>query len=355
VNAVGILKQFGKGDAELSAEQHDVIGRQSSHMARLVDDLLDVARLTSGKIMLNVQPLDLREVTRRALQTLRLMGSRQRPEVSFDSPAMPVVVRGDPVRLEQVMTNLLTNAMKYTPEGGKIRASVTHDQQAIVRVNDTGDGVPPDMLDRIFEPFTQLSPNLARSGGGLGMGLTVVKTLVEMHGGTVTAHSEGPGKGTEFEVRLPLAQASLLERQTSNVRQTVHPCDILVVEDNADSRRTLARLLQLYGHRVEAAEDGPSGLETALRRRPEVVLLDIGLPGMDGYEVGRRIRKQLAADVFLIALTGYGQPEDRERVRDAGFDLHLVKPIDPEKLNSILAARLPVERTNVKGLESARS
>jgi two-component system, sensor histidine kinase len=353
VNSVGILRRFGTGDGELTHEQCEVIARQSSHMARLVDDLLDVARITSGKIVLSTQPVDLREVAGRALQALKLAAGQPRHHISFDTPNRPVIINADLVRLEQVLTNLLTNAIKYTPENGRIWFTVESigdpaaGGEAVVRVRDTGEGVPPEMLERIFEPFAQLAQSLARSRGGLGMGLTVVKSLVEMHGGRVSVQSPGRGQGTEFAVYLPLAEPAEAPRPerpgaagAAGGRHQTHPCDVLLVEDNPDSRRTLARLLKLYGHRVETADDGPRGLEKALARRPEVVLLDIGLPGMDGFEVGRRIRDGLGDQVFLIALTGYGQPEDRERVRRAGFDLHLVKPVEPDTLNRLLSARV---------------
>ncbi|MEZ0268255.1 MAG: ATP-binding protein [Phycisphaerae bacterium] len=349
VNAITILRKFGPSDPHLADEQCDVIGRQSTHMARLVDDLLDVARITSGKVVLNREPIDLRVAASRALQALRLSAAMQRRhDIALESPPVPVVVSADAVRLEQVLLNLLTNAVKYTPDGGRVTLAIGVEHgsngdgaMAVVRVIDSGEGIPAEMLGSIFEPFTQLAQSLARSRGGLGMGLTVVKNLVEMHGGAVSAHSAGPGKGSEFRITLPLAasQAAVARPAPARPAQT-NPCEILLVEDNPDSRKTLARLLRLFGHKVDTADDGPAGLEKALAIKPEVALLDIGLPGMDGFEVGRRIRAALGDGILLIALTGYGQPEDRERVREAGFDLHLVKPVQPDQLNAILSARL---------------
>ena len=338
VNAVAILRETGTSDPQLTDEQYEIIDRQSSHMARLVDDLLDVARITSGKISLNRKPVDLRDIAHKALQAIRLAARDRRQQISFDAPPDPLIVDADAVRLEQILMNLLTNAAKYTPEGGKIWLTLRRENDAVLSVRDTGEGVPPDMLDRIFEPFTQVSRSLARSRGGLGMGLAVVRSLVQMHGGTVIAKSAGPGSGTEFVIHLPLTMPAEQPAPNQPARTSTKSCEILLIEDQPDARKTLARLLLMFGHRVDTAEDGPTGFEKALAMRPDVVLLDIGLPGIDGYEVARRIRSSLGRDVFLIALTGYGQPEDGQRAREAGFDLHLVKPVNPNHLNQVIAA-----------------
>lgn len=337
VSATRILRDFGSENLELAAEQTELVARQAFHMTRLVDDLLDVARITSGKISLDLQLIDLRETASKALQTLKLMTGEQRHDISFHTTRLPVLVEGDPVRLEQVIVNLLNNAIKYTPPGGQVWLSVTDGDEATLRVRDSGEGLSGEMLERIFEPFAQVTPTLARSRGGLGIGLAVVKTLVQMHKGKVTVHSDGPGKGSEFTVHLPVVKAPEKPPTRMAKKQATSPRKILLVEDNSDARLAMSRLLRLYGHHVETAEDGLQGLEKVLSADLDVVLLDIGLPGLNGYEVATRIRAEHSKELFLVALTGYGQSDDREKARQAGFDLHLVKPIDPEELNEILA------------------
>ncbi len=339
VNAVTIMKRFGAEDPELTREQIDLIARQSSHMTRLVDDLLDVARITTGKISLNLEIVDLRDLAAKALQTLKSMLGAQRHEITFETAGVPVTIEADPVRMEQVIVNLLNNAVKYTPEGGRVWLSVSDGDEAVLRVRDSGTGLSPESLEQIFEPFAQASPTLARSRGGLGIGLAVVRSLVEMHKGMVAARSDGIGAGSEFEIRLPVVKKPGAARVRQSPQKAIHPCKILLVEDNPDARLSLARLLRLYGHEVETAENGQQGLERALTVNVDVMLLDIGLPGLDGYELARRIRAQRGNSVFLIALTGYGQEDDREKARKAGFNLHLTKPLDPEKLAEVLAAQ----------------
>jgi CheY-like chemotaxis protein len=249
-------------------------------------------------------------------------------------------VFADPVRIEQVVANLLTNSIKYTPPGGAIRITIERDRQAaLIRVVDSGEGIPPQMLPRIFEPFVQVDQNLDRSRGGLGLGLPLVSLLVKMHGGTVRAFSQGPGKGSEFIVSLPTALARLPvgNVETETRQRTTVSRRVLLVEDSADARAAMRSLVRMWGHDVVVAEDGPSGVERAREFRPEVALLDIGLPGIDGYQVAQQVRDALGAQVCLIALTGYGQIEDRERARRAGFDCHLVKPVEPARLRKFLA------------------
>ena len=337
VNAIEVLRGFGCNDPELTDEQLGILSRQASHMSRLVDDLLDVARVTSGKIVLQPERIDLRELAAKTLSAMKLAIGPQRHEITFETPSLPVMVDVDPVRMEQVLMNLLTNAVKYTREGGRISLSVSDGEEAVVRVRDSGDGIPKDMLQRIFEPFAQVTPSIARSRGGLGMGLAVVRALVKMHGGVVTAQSDGAGCGTEFMIRLPLAKRALAKSAQVESPPPAKPCRILLVEDHTDSRLALTRLLRLYGHEVQTAASGPEGLEKALSWNPEVVLLDIGLPGLDGYEVAARIRKKCPDKIFLVALTGYGQAADREKALAAGFDVHLNKPIAPGQLAEVLA------------------
>jgi two-component system, sensor histidine kinase len=243
-------------------------------------------------------------------------------------------VLGDPTRLEQIFSNLLNNAAKYTDPGGRIDARLSREgKDVVLRVRDTGIGIAPEMIDRVFELFAQVDQSPARTGGGLGVGLTLVKQLVEAHGGTVQARSKGLGQGSEFEVRLPLLDEETERPAARPVRPGIAARRILLVEDNPDIGETLRDLLELLGHSVELAGDGLRGVEKALSSQPEVALVDIGLPGIDGYEVARRLRQTAPGrEMLLIALTGYGRPEDRDRARAAGFDAHLVKPVDPEEL-----------------------
>jgi signal transduction histidine kinase/ActR/RegA family two-component response regulator len=345
-NALWVLDQVGSKD-ERAVRQRETIQRQTRHLVRMVDDLLDVSRVTLGKIILKRQTVDLREVAERCLADLGMSGLAGDKGLELDVHIQSVLVHGDPVRLEQVLCNLLQNAIKYTPRGGHLSLTVEAGQgEATVRVRDTGVGLSPEMLQTIFEPFAQVESSRQRSEGGLGLGLPLVRSLVVMHGGQVEARSEGPGYGSEFIVRLPLLQTE--ERPVATFRKPAPavpvPVDphaglhILVVEDNRDGRESLRDLLELWGHEVSLAEDGPEGIEKALSLRPEVALIDIGLPGLDGNEVARRIRSVLSSDdIALIAMTGYGQPDDRRRALQAGFDRYLVKPVDPAILSRLLA------------------
>ncbi|HEV3261020.1 MAG TPA: ATP-binding protein [Gemmataceae bacterium] len=342
-NAIAVLDRLGPHDAP-AVRQRFTIGLQTRNLSRLVDDLLEVSRITSGKIVLRLLPVDLNEVARRCLLTLDAAVNAQHHQVSFSPCTQPVMVEGDPVRLEQVVTNLLANAVKYTPTGGRIEvAAQGQDNEGVVRVRDDGIGMAPEIIPHIFDLFTQAHSSLARSQGGLGIGLTLVRTLVHMHGGSVQASSPGPGRGSEFVVRLPLLTLPRLPTAAAPPPATEGPIltparHILIVEDDASNRDTLRALLECDGHRVEVAEDGPQGVEKALALRPDVALVDIGLPGLDGYEVARRVRAAPGGtDILLIAVTGYGQPEDRRRTLEAGFDRHLVKPIDVDELQRLLA------------------
>lgn len=327
------------GGAEVTSEQSAIITRQSGHMAKLVDDLLDVARVTSGKITLDRRPLDLREIARRSLQVVCPPAGPQRHRVTLETSADPVGVDGDAVRLEQVATNLLSNAIRYTPEGGQVRVAVRPEgADAVLRVADDGSGIPAEMLGRIFEPFVQTEQPLARTQGGLGVGLTLVRSLVRMHGGDVTVASGGPGRGSEFTVRLPLASGVKVAVPEAREATNGPPRHVLLVEDSPDVRRGMERLLKMWGHRVVVAPDGVRAVERAVADRPDVALVDVGLPDIDGYEVARRVRAATGGgDIYLIALTGYGQPEDRRLAEEAGFDRHLVKPVPPKELRLILA------------------
>ena len=341
-NAMSVIDTAQPTTDALELEQRDIIRRQTEHLARLVDDLLDVSRITSGKIALQPRPIDLCELVHRAAKVVDGPARAHRHEVKVTTSCEPMFVDADPVRMEQVINNLLTNAIKYTPPGGRIEARVDATGggggggEAILRVRDNGIGMSPELLPRVFDLFTQAERALDRSQGGLGIGLTLVRALVEMHGGRVSVHSDGPGKGSEFTITLPRVAAPKPEVPAgtgANGRQR----NILIVEDQPDARRALQRLLQIWGHRVDTAADGIRAVELAGQRPPEMALIDVGLPGMDGYEVARRLRASLGEKVRLIALTGYGQPEDRERAYDAGFDLHLVKPVDRDQLSRALS------------------
>jgi PAS domain S-box-containing protein len=316
-----------------------MIGRQAAHLARLIDDLLDVARISSGRIALAAQTIDLKPVVAQALEAQRVRVDAKAQHLEVTLPASPVLVVGDPVRLQQVVGNLVNNASKYTPSGGFLWVDLDSQAgEAVLRVRDNGTGIPADRLDSIFELFVQANATLARTEGGLGVGLTLVRRVVELHHGRVEGHSEGLGKGAEFTVRLPLAPSSAESATPTTALPSLASKRILIVEDGEDSRVALACLLRLDGHEVYEAADGRTGLALAEERHPEIVIVDIGLPDVDGYEVGRALRTAFGAGVHLLALTGYGQPADREEALKAGFDAHLVKPVAPDTLLETLTA-----------------
>jgi signal transduction histidine kinase len=343
-NAVHVMKLLDTPDPNVRRSR-DMIERQVQHLARLVDDLLEVSRITSGKIKLYKEPVDLAAVVARAVETSRPLIDARRHRLTVTLPPQTVCVEGDVTRLAQVLANLLNNAAKYTPDGGQIWLTAeAAGGEAVVRVRDTGMGIAADLLPTLFELFTQGDRSLARSEGGLGIGLTLVKRLVEMHGGRVEVSSAGPGKGSEFTVRLPALPPGTVRRAAAAACDlTDAPCRrVLVVDDNKDSAESLAMLLAIKGHEVSTAHDGPGALEAARTFRPEVVLLDIGLPGMDGFTVAQRLREQPEfAQVGLLALTGYGQEEDRRRAEEAGFNAHMVKPADVDALQLFLANWAP--------------
>ena len=348
-NAVHILRMRGTEEPQLQSIR-DMIDRQVQQLVRLVDDLLDISRITRGKIRLQTEPVDLTTVVARAVETSRPLIEARRHDLHVTLPDESLHVEGDPVRLAQVLGNLLNNAAKYTEEGGRITLAVEQTNgEAVLRVRDTGVGIPPEMLRSVFDLFTQVDRSLDRSQGGLGIGLTLVQRLVEMHGGRVQAYSAGPNQGSEFVVFLPLLGHEPVQKASVNGTATAPAgcprCRVLVVDDNADAAESLALLLQFAGHDVRVCHEGAAALAEAETFQPEVVLLDIGLPGMDGYEVARRLRAQPDLDkTLLVALTGYGQAEDLCRSRDAGFDRHLVKPADPEVLAAMFAEVPAVSR-----------
>jgi PAS domain S-box-containing protein len=350
-NALHILKMPG-ANSEAARKARDMMDRQIQQLVRLVDDLLDVSRIVRNRIELRKETVDLATVFARAVETAQPLIEAQRHQLGVSLPPEPVRLEADPVRLAQVISNLLLNAAKYTDPAGRIWLSGERQGgEAILRVRDTGIGIDPQLLPRVFDLFTQADRSLARSQGGLGIGLTLVKHLVEMHGGSVRAGSPGPGAGSEFTIRLPLLWRDEGREMRDEKRKNAsdsslipHSLKVLVVDDNTDAAQSAAMLLVMQGHRVETAHDGPSALEAARAFRPEVVLLDIGLPGMDGFEVARAMRAQLGNGTpVLVAVTGYGQEEDRRRSQEAGFDRHLVKPVEPAALAALLGSlRAPV-------------
>jgi two-component system CheB/CheR fusion protein len=308
-------------------------------MSRLLDDLLEVSRITQNKIHLRAEAVRLDEVIQEAVRVVQPVLVRARLTCEVEQDDGPSTVIGDPARLQQMVVNLLMNAVKYTPAGGQIRLELRRqDGAAVLRVKDTGIGIRPEILAKVFDLFVQADDSLDRSSGGLGVGLTLVRAIAELHGGTVQAHSDGQGSGSEFTVRLPLGAAAAQPTEMP-ASEPAAPANgtVLLVEDNDDSRRTLGSLLKLDGYEVLAACDGQEGLEAIFAHRPAVAIVDIGLPVLDGYEVARRVRSQLSRrDVFLVALTGYGRPEDRRAVFEAGFDEHLVKPLKRMDLERVL-------------------
>ncbi|HEY6248090.1 MAG TPA: PAS domain S-box protein [Pyrinomonadaceae bacterium] len=337
-NAVEILDR--QNDEPTQQKARTIIRRQVGHLVVLVNDLLEVTRVLSGRIQLHQEELDLRGIVQRALETTRDLFEQRKHELNVTLPEEPVWLMGDALRLEEVIVNLLNNAAKYTPEGGHVSLSLNKEgEDAVVRVKDTGVGIGPDLLPQVFDLFTQAKRTLDRSQGGLGVGLTVVRKLVEMHGGTTEAHSSGLGQGSEFIVRLPILLSPLRRDTVSSAEraQSTQAWRVLVVDDNVDSADSIASLLESSGHDVKVAYSAEKALEMATDYQPEIMLLDIGLPEMDGYEVAKRLRQNpQLKDLRLIALTGYGQDSDRQRSREAGFDAHVVKPVDWRNLSELL-------------------
>jgi len=334
-NAVAVL-EYERPRDEQSGRLYGIIARQTQQLSRLLDDLLDLARLAAGKVVLRREPVEFQGVAERCVDAFRQFGRTAQHTLSLSTD--PVTVVGDPARLEQIVSNLLENAVKYTPPGGRVHVAVEADgAYAVLRVRDTGVGIERAMLARIFDLFTQGARALDRSGGGLGIGLTVVRRLVQLHGGTVEAFSAGLGHGSEFIVRLPRSTADFAPPARPGPAPAAQPLRILIVEDDGDARTTLRKLLELRGHEVEDAADGISGVAKALGSCPDVAVIDIGLPGLDGYTMARQVRTALAGErMFLIALTGYGEIQDRRLTRGAGFDAHLVKPVKLEELYELL-------------------
>ncbi len=366
-NALHILR-LQEAENPIQQKAKIILERQVGQLAHLVDDLLEVSRVITGRIQLNQERLEMRGIVEHAVESVRALIDRRKHQLSVSLPAEPIWLQADPSRLEQVVVNLLNNAAKYTDEGGQIWLTVEQEVDSgqwtvdskdkaraasslttnhrplstdwvVLRVRDTGVGIAPELLPRIFDLFTQADRTLGRSQGGLGIGLSLVQKLVELHYGTVAAHSAGLGQGSEFIVRLPAlspARESIVPVETA--KQRAQTSRVLVVDDNMDAADMLSMTLQIFGHEVQATYSGQTALDAAVEYQPHIVLLDIGMPVMDGYQVARHLRQQpQTKNVWLIATTGYGQDSDRQRSQEAGFDHHLVKPIDPQKLQDLLA------------------
>jgi signal transduction histidine kinase/ActR/RegA family two-component response regulator len=337
------LLRMGNGNGEIIEQARSVMERQLEHMVHLIDDLLDVSRITRGKIQLRKERVELAAAVQSALEAARPLIEASNHELTVRLPPEPTYLDADPTRLAQVFSNLLTNAAKYTERAGRIWLTVERQSgDAVVSVRDTGIGIAAEYLPRVFQMFSQVAPALERSQGGLGIGLSLVKGLVEMHGGTVEAHSDGPGKGSQFVVRLPvvdlLTHRSIDPERDAAASARCSPSRILVVDDNRDSVDSLATVLQLQGHDIQTARDGVEAVQAAAAFRPNLVLLDIGLPKMNGYEAAQRIRQHdWGKTMVLIAMTGWGQDEDKRRALQAGFDHHMTKPVDPVALEKLMA------------------
>jgi signal transduction histidine kinase len=357
-NAIKVLGLKESPDPELKWSR-EVIDRQLDHLTRLIDDLLDVSRITRNQLELRREPVELAAIVRGAVESTRPLIDERDHKVILTLPPDPVCVSADVIRLTQVMINLLNNAARYTPHGGCVWLSVElvslasstvlsgkeagDGREVVIRVKDTGVGIVPEHLPHIFEAFYQADRSLERSQGGLGIGLTLVRRLVELHGGIVEVHSAGINQGSEFIVRLPVlaesAMSALTQEPSRHREQPATARRVLVVDDNHDSAESLALLLQLTGYEVKMAHDGLEAVEAAAKLLPQVVLLDIGMPNLNGYDAARQIRQQAwGKDMVLIALTGWGQEQDRERTREAGFDAHLLKPVDHDALIKLLAS-----------------
>jgi CheY-like chemotaxis protein/two-component sensor histidine kinase len=335
-------------DPEAQEQARSMMGRQLEQMVRLVDDLLDVSRISQGKLELRRERVPLSAVINSAVESSRPLIDHLGHELTVTLPKQPILVDADLTRLAQVIANLLNNSAKYMDRGGRIRLTAEREgSDLLVSVKDTGIGIAADELPRIFQMFSQVDSALERSQGGLGIGLTLVKRLVEMHGGRIEARSEGLGQGAEFFVRLPVVVGAAGAEAEGGNGEPVAPRSslrILIVDDNRDAADSLVMLLRLMGNDTRTAYDGKQGVDLAGDFRPDVILLDIGLPKLDGYEACRRIREQpWGKSAVLIAVTGWGQEDDRRRSHEAGFDQHMVKPVDPQDLMKLLAGLQPVK------------
>jgi signal transduction histidine kinase len=355
-NAVQVIRNQALSDPQMLS-MSELLGRQVNHLARLVDDLLDVSRVSTGRVRLRVERVDLVDVVRQAIEMSQPTIRQREQSLEWNPPGMEFPVDGDAVRLIQVVDNLLRNASQYTESGGVIAVSLDADAPdaarqkgtAILRVRDNGIGIPATMLEQVFELFSQVTPSFTHSRGSLGIGLSLVRSLVALHGGSVAATSEGPGAGSEFVVKLPLRKEETVPTMHATLtrspsKEPSRALRLLIVDDNQDSVDALGMWLRIEGHEVEIAYSGEDALTRAAANRPDAVVLDLALPGIDGYDVARRLRAQAGFDrVCLIAMTGFGAYADRERARQSGFDHHMVKPIDYDVFSQLLAGLARVE------------
>lgn len=336
-NGLHILKMSPK--PEMAETVRDMMDRQMTHMVRLIDDLMDASRVSQGKIELKREYISLQSVLEAAIEVSGPLIQASQHQFDSDIPETPLVVEGDLTRLAQVVGNLLNNAAKYTPNGGQIRLSLTHDgEEAVICVSDTGLGIDADMLPKVFELFAQVDRNMNWSQGGLGIGLALAQKLVHMHGGRIHAESAGRDQGSSFYIRLPLSGVTPAATEASSVPRTQTPLEVLVVDDNRESAQTTSWMLELIGHKTRVANSGYKGIEMALASPPDVIMLDIGMPDLDGYEVCRRLRQTPEMSrTLIVAQTGWGQERDRETAYEVGFDHHITKPVSMEQVSAILA------------------
>jgi two-component system, chemotaxis family, CheB/CheR fusion protein len=335
-----------QGDPARLEAMASIIERQSAQLVRLIDDLLDVSRITRGMVELRKSEVDVATAVEHAVEAVRQTCAEKSLQLTATLPPPPISIQADPVRFAQIIGNLVSNAVKFTPEGGQVRIRVARDAgQAVVSVEDTGIGIRPEDLPRIFEMFVQLGDPHSRAGGGLGIGLALASSLVRLHGGAITAHSPGSGRGAHFVVKVPISSeveepppgALQADGAGPALRRFAAPRNILAVDDNLDALGAVAEAMRLHGHHVEIAASGHDALEKASVGRCDAILLDIGMPDMDGYEVARRIRcEPWGQRPVMIAMTGWGQPKDKQAALEAGFDAHLTKPADPEAIQALL-------------------
>jgi signal transduction histidine kinase/ActR/RegA family two-component response regulator len=350
LGAILLASQMKDDDGRLDGEHAELIERQSKHLTRIVNDLLDLSRLVSGKIVLKRQVIDLRNAVRQSLETVRAAAQRHHITIDVSSISPPLPIDVDPVRADQIITNVLTNAIKYTPEGGYVVVTLAREgEEVVMRVTDDGVGIAEDRIGTIFELFAQAENAIGRAQGGMGIGLALVRNLLHLHGGTIEAKSDGVGKGSEFTVRFPIAAPREETMEPERRVAVVGPGDgqprrIVIVEDNADVRELLRLKLHRLGHAVDAVADGVAGVTAIVNAKPDLALVDIGLPGIDGYEVAMRVRDSLGPGVVLVAVSGFGQPEDKRKALEAGFDEHITKPADVTDIENLLA-RLPPRLT----------
>lgn len=349
LGAILLATEMTDSDGTLEGENVDRIQRQARHLTQLVNDLLDLSRVTSGKIVLKPALINFREVVEQALETIRSLNSHHL-DISFHCTEESIYVSGDPLRLEQIVSNVLSNALKYTPDGGAVEVTLDCEgREAVLCVRDTGVGISPDRIGSIFELFAQAENAIGRSQGGMGIGLSLVRNLVQLHGGSVAVKSDGIGHGSEFTIRLPIAaEVPAIKPQPERPRASVLDSEdrrtrIVVVEDNPDVRDLLRLKLGRLGYEVETASDGDGGLATILAVRPDFALVDIGLPGRDGHDIAREVRAELGSDIVLIALSGFGMPDDKKKAAEAGFDEHMTKPAEMSQLAAILQKHSKVD------------